>query len=213
MVETGGSPIIAAYQEAEEKLARKVIGSRKVMAVDCGCGAGRAFDYLSELAEKVIGIEINPNMSAEAERKSRAFHNVDVQHRSVQDVLGTLSVPYTPIAFVLQNTTGVIESGEKSFYHELGDFLRANSGELIISYVKAEGLPTWGLEFYQGLETLFGQYDPGKSDLNSGLYATDTGFTSRWHSEDSFSEVVEMLGMRVQTKLNEDYFFVGHLIA
>ena len=44
-----------------------------------------------------------------------------------------------------------------------------------------------------------------------GLFVSKTGYTSKWRSDEEILEIVEFLGMKVETEIRKDEFCILHL--
>jgi len=174
--------------------------------IDLGAGYGRVIPFLSSIARDVIAIEINPEMHRGLEQNASELPNV----RAIQGdflKLGEI-LPNDierPVFLILQNSLGTIEGGDG---HQVIDVVvneaAKRNGDLILALLRQPALRSWGLGMYGKLQPMVGNVDKEKSDFNRGIMVTDTGYTSKWWTDQDITNF-KKLGKVVRESTADEY--------
>ncbi len=199
---------LQAFMEQEQDFIRNVpdIGERSV--VDLGAGHGRVVPMLASAAKDVVAIEINPEMFPELERRSSQYDNVVAilgDFNNLSELLGDRQLS-RPLFLILQNSLGTVEGSYHQTLDAVSEAARASNGEILISFLRQQALADWGLSMYAKLESMVGTYDPEASDLGKGIFRTNTGYESKWWSDDDITGILGETGGHIQAEQASDYF-------
>ncbi len=183
------------YMKDEVSFIKSITDCNTKTFIELGAGYGRIIPYIINFIQKYIGVEINPQMYNELSRRSQLFKNVytiqgDITHINVLLKKSQFS---SPVIMILQNTLGALEGDIDVILFSLKKFFKINKGELIISALKTQKLPSFGLEFYQSIEPICGKYDPIKSNLDKGLFVSNTNYQSKWWTKNELIDILNFL--------------------
>lgn len=213
-VENGSDLGLQEYQIREiNYLTTKVEDPDKKTFIDVGAGYGRILPYLAKIAKRVIAVEIDNNLLGELQARTRKFPNCQVitgdgtylsQLLKSEDVL-------RPVIVSAQNTLGPWNGDRNTLIDEMRKMAEPREGELIISLFCREAIQDWGIPMYDSISGLLGHYDPQRSNLEEGIYITDTGYESYWFSAGEREEMKKRLGGRVIGELLDHKFHIFHI--
>ena len=154
----------------DDDMFRKIVAASRITPEDTvleiGAGLGVMTAMLSESAEKVIAVEVDPNLIDVLRENLRGKENIEILHQDILDadffeiagkvpgrkikVMG--NIPYnitSEILFHLLEHRSSIQSAVLLMQQEVAERLMADPG------TKAYGIPTVILSMYANLETLF----------------------------------------------------------
>lgn len=189
------------YMQKELEFIGRIPNAKNRTLIDLGAGYGRVENELSRLAREVIAIELLDDMYHELESRARALPNVTAVHANITNLEQSLEdfMFNEPVFLVLQNTLGVIEGDIQKFLSKLKAFAKANNGEIVLSLFRQEDFESWGSGVYTKAQKMIGSVDLSKSDVKKGLIRTETGYTSKWWTQ----EDVDKLSQRIEVKDEE----------
>ncbi|HVV66939.1 MAG TPA: class I SAM-dependent methyltransferase [Candidatus Saccharimonadales bacterium] len=196
LVEASENKGLQDYMEQEAEFITRTPDALHRTFVDLGAGHGRVISTLADTAHEVIAIEINPEMYAELERRSGNYKNVTVIAGDFNDLAGVLSgfELIRPVFLILQNTLGTVEGDYRKTLQSMRECAEHENGELVISLFRQEALATWGLAMYKAAASMVGNYDAGKSNLDEGIFCTDTSHMSKWWTDKDIKEILRQTG-------------------
>lgn len=210
LVEDIDDEYLQRFMADEKKFLAGISEMGKRTTVDLGAGYGRVVPYLSGISHNVVAIEINPDMFPELNRRSTEVQNVLAIEGDFLELESILPAELNdPVFLILQNSLGTIEGGD-----DYNDTLKAvvdvackTSGEIILSLLHQSELATWGVSMYGKLKDMVGAVDKAKSDFHKGILVTDTGYTSKWWTDEDIDKFRD-LGKVVREEKTDKYTFI-----
>lgn len=184
-----------SYMQKELEFIARIPDSRSRTFIDLGAGYGRLEDSLSKLAREVVAIELIDDMYQELDKRAERLPNVIATQADITNLEQSLKgfILNEPVFLVLQNTLGVIDGDIQNFLRQLKTYAKANNGEIVLSLFRQEDFENWGSGVYEKAEKMVGKVDFNKSDIKRGLITTNTGYTSKWWTQEDVD------------KLNQDF--------
>ncbi len=210
LVEDSTNQGLQAYMEAERHFLASVENARARTFVELGAGHGRALPLLASVAREAVCIELNQDMLAELRARSERHGNVTVIDGDVQELprlLEGLDL-VSPVVALLQNTLGTIEGDERRVLTAMKDVAAAADGDVILSLFRQSALPGWGMEMYEQLSEMIGEPDPARTDFRNGLFASSTGYVSKWWSDEEVQEMKAFFGGELVREVVDDAFVI-----
>lgn len=180
--------------------------------VDIGAGYGRVLPAISAIARNVVAIELNEDMFRELKARANAQGNSTAIFGDALDLGAILSScdVRRPVLLLLQNTLAVFNN-QSRLLAEMSRFAREKKGEIIISLFKQEALERTGVPMYATLQGMVGEPDFEKINYKEGIFASKTGYVSKWWKPEEREEIVRALGGSV-VKTYEGYnFWILHV--
>jgi SAM-dependent methyltransferase len=198
--------ILQRFMSAEHEFIRGVEDSEKRTFVDLGAGYGRVVPFLSFISRDVVAIEINPEMFRGLEETASKLPNVTAIKGDFLLIDRLLPQDLArPVFLILQNSLGTIEGGDGT---QLVDIVAREAakrnGSLVLALLRQPALRDWGVSMYGKLEPMVGKVDMDKSDFEEGLMVTDTGYTSKWWTDEDI-EGFKALGRVVREESTDEY--------
>lgn len=195
LVENIQLPEFNNYIKNEINFINSIDESKNKTFIEFGAGYGRIFPYIESQIKDYIGVEINPEMFSELEKRALNSEKMASIH---QDILNINNVHFPIknskcVVLLLQNTLGTIEGNLNLFLDELKIFSHKNKVELVISVLKAESMKSLGLDFYKKIENICGEIDVQKSDINNGVFVSQTGYESKWWKKKDIIKIISDL--------------------
>lgn len=209
-------PVLIRQMQQELDMISSIPDVKDKTLIDLGAGYGRVTKYLSQIARKVISIEINPLMFSELECTSNKFNNCKVINGDFLKLRQLLSFDdiHKPVFLVLQNTIGTIEGENFSdFLLELKACCQIYKGEVILTFFKQETLHEWGVGFYNSIGEMTGPIDIDKTIFEKGLFFSKTGYFSKWRSEQDIQNIIEILDCAVVNKVATREYCIIYLVC
>lgn len=212
LVENSRNDLLRSYMEAESLFVSRIESPGSKTFIDLGAGHGRATKLLAEISRNLISVEINPDMLVELRNRSSRFENSKVIEGDVRNIASILSGQdmSSPVFLLLQNTLPLID-GWAAFLSELRKTVQSLGGEVVLSLFRQGALESGGVEMYDSLREMVGTPLPEKCDFDAGLMVTDTGYTSKWWTDDEIRSVLDILGGRIADELKDDAFQIFRL--
>jgi len=213
LVEDSPNEGLQAYMEAEREFLASVEDASSRTFVELGAGHGRALSLFAEVARNAICVELNQDMLAELRARSERHGNVtvidgDVQH--LPHLLQGLDV-VAPVVALLQNTLGTIEGDDRRVLTAMRQVAKGAGGDVILSLFRQGALAGWGVEMYEQLSEMVGEPDPDRTDLRAGLFASRTGYVSKWWTDEEVEEMRAFFGGRSVREVVEPAFVILQL--
>lgn len=109
--------------------------------LDLGCGAGLDLLLASERvgdSGRVIGVDVNEDMLAIAEKRIREYNNIELRHGKIED----LPIDSSSVDWVISNCVINLSPEKQRAFNEIARVLKPN-GKMIVSDIVAENLPWW----------------------------------------------------------------------
>ncbi len=222
-VENSSNPSLQKYMAVEqEAITSGVKDAGSKTFVDIGAGNGRIEEAMSRVASKVVAIELNDDMFKGLCERTKLLPNVTPVHRNAHDlenILLEMGVQ-RPVLVLAQNTLAVIgdtcaDLDEMPEARRLLEEMRAvaerGGGEIVISLLKQEALESMGVAMYGTFKDMVGEPDFEKMDYGAGLFATKSGYQSKWWRPEEREEIKRILGGRVATVLDGANFWILHV--
>ncbi len=183
------------YMEEEVSFIKSIADCQTKTFIEVGAGYGRIIPHIINIIQKYIGVEINPKMYRKLSERAQVFKKVDAVQGDIThiNVLLKKSQFSSPVIMILQNTLGALEGDIDAILFSLKKFFKLNNGELVISALKTQKLPSFGLEFYKLIEPICGKYDPVKSNLEEGLFISETNYQSKWWTKNELIDILKFL--------------------
>jgi len=213
LVEDSPNKGLRAYMEAEREFLASVEDASSRTFVELGAGHGRAVPLFAEVARNAICVELNQDMLAELRARSERHGNVtvidgDVQH--LPHLLQGLDV-VAPVVALLQNTLGTIEGDDRRVLSAMKQVAKASGGDVILSLFRQGALAGWGMAMYEQLGEMIGEPDPDGTDFQAGVFASRTGYVSKWWTDEEVEEMAAFFGGQRVREVVEDAFVVLQL--
>lgn len=196
LVEDSPNEGLQAYMEAERQFLASVEDASAKTFVELGAGHGRAVPLLAAVARDAVCVELNQDMLAELRARSERHGNVTVIDGDVQELprlLDGLDV-VSPVVALLQNTLGTIEGDERKVLTAMKQVAKEAGGDVILSLFRQGALAGWGMRMYEQLSEMIGEPDPDRTDFRAGLFASRTGYVSKWWSDEEVEEMRAFFG-------------------
>src|SRR5579884_2646639 len=199
-VEHGTDPGLLEYQRIELKyLTTKIEYLQEKTFIDVGAGYGRILPHLAKLAKKFIAIERDSDLLDELQKRASHFPNCEIIEGdgTILSELLKDRVVGKPVIISPQNTLGPWIGDRNKAVDEMRKIAEAKRGEIVISLFCREAINDWGIPMYKSVAGLLGKYDPNLSDLENGIFKTDTGYESYWFSKEEREEIKRRLSGKV----------------
>jgi SAM-dependent methyltransferase len=216
LLELTNDQILRAHMAAELEIINSIEHPQEKTFIDLGAGYGRLTGHLAGIAKKVISVEINPAMLRQLRKVSQGVQNASV----IKGDFTRLSSILLPegieklVFLLMQNTLGTLEGANaEGVFLELNRIAKPTNGEIVISLFRQEALHDWGMQFYQGIQEMSGAPDLEKTDFLSGLFVSETGYTSKWRSKAEIESMIKTLEARVLHEIWSDQYCVLHLVV
>lgn len=212
-VENGSDQGLQEYQAREIKFVKdSVKNPEEKTFIDIGAGYGRVIPHFVPIAGKVIAIEIDDDLVSTLRTVAGQHPNTEVIVESGDKLASIVdSSVLKSVILSLQNTLGPWDGIRDTAIEAMRQVAEPRHGEIIISLFCRESLVDWGIPMYATVNTLLGNYDPEKSDIGSGLFATDTGYTSHWFSKSEREAIKKQLGGTLVNEIENHKFHIFHL--
>ena len=193
----------------EQKFISEVTNAKSRTFIDMGAGNGRVESFLSKISKNVIAIEINREMYAGLKARSADLKDVTAIEGDFFDLAGLLpSGTSRPVFLFLQNTLGTIEGGTaKQALAVAIDEAKQKNGGVILSVFRQFALKSWGLNMYGKITDMLGRQSPDKTVVEKGVFVTDTGYTSKWWTDEDIAGF-RTLGKVVREQSTDEYTFL-----
>jgi SAM-dependent methyltransferase len=205
LVEHTNDEILQRYMLEEQTFVSNVANPNDRSFVDLGAGNGRAELYLNKTAGDVVAIELNPDMYARLEERA---DELTVVRPTLGDFLQLTTVLpgfiHRPVFLMLQNTLGTLENGNAQQALAVVKQEATNRrGGLILSLLRQPALRSWGVSMYAAMAPMVGNLDMAKTDFDNGLVVTDTGYTSKWWTDNDIANLRSYGQVVRETATNE----------
>lgn len=214
LVENGSDAGLQAYQKAEiDYLTTKVKHREDKTFIDVGAGYGRILPHLSSVAKKVVAVEIDDNLEKTLVQCAKVLPNCEVVKgyaNQLSDLVKDLDIP-NPVVVSVQNCLGPWIGDRFAAVAEMRRVAERGKGEVIISLFRREAIKDWGLQMYDSVSGLLGEYDPRASDLENGIYITKTGYESYWFSKEEREEIKNRLRGKLVAEVIDSNFHIIHV--
>ncbi len=213
ITEKNPHPILAKNMQAELDIISSIKNSQDKTFIDLGAGHGRIVDDIASIADKLISIEINPDMLPELRKRSAKHQNAEVLVGDITK-LSKLLQDYSlsnPVFLILQNTLGTIEGSWKKVLEETRKIGVQEDGEVVLSFFRQEALKGWGMDLYDHVGKMTGKPDLEKTDFSKGIFVSQTGYKSKWRSKEEIEDIKEFFGGEVIEENWTDNWCVIHL--
>lgn len=212
-VENGSDLGLQEYQKQEiEYITTKIRNPNQKTFIDVGAGYGRILPYLAKIAKKVIAIELDENLHEELQKRASQFPNCIVLMKNGNDLSNLLPPDLeNPVILSMQNTLGSWVGDRNLAITEMRKVAEPKHREIIVSLFCREAIKDWGIPMYATVERLLGRYDPSASDLENGIYKTDTGYESYWFSTEEREEIKKKLGGNIIGEILDHKFHIFHI--
>lgn len=213
LVEKIDDQILQSHMKAEIEVVFKVKDSKNKTFIDLGAGHGRVLPDLVKIARNVISIDINPDMIAELERRTKMYKNATAIVGDVQELSKLLEKAdvKNPVLLLIQNTLGTIEGDYKKVLSEMKAVANKYKGEIIISLLRQEALKGWGMKMYSKISGMTGEPDLEKTDFEKGLFVSKTGYTSKWWNSAEIEKIKNYFGGKVVNEFLTPHFAIIHI--
>jgi SAM-dependent methyltransferase len=210
LVEDSPNEGLQAYMEAERQFLASVEDSSSRTFVELGAGHGRALPLFAEVARNAICVELNQDMLAELRVRSEQHRDVTVIDGDVQllpHLLQGLDL-VSPVVALLQNTLGTIEGDERRVLRAMKQVAKGAGGDVVLSLFRQGALADWGMEMYGQLSEMIGEPDPDRTDFRAGLFASRTGYVSKWWTDEEVEEMRAFFGGQLVREVVEPAFVI-----
>src|SRR3989344_6224151 len=201
--------ILQRFMREEQEFIAGVENAKTRTFVDLGAGYGRVVPFLSSIAHDVVAIEINPEMYTGLQQTATGLPNVKAIQGDFLKLDEILPSDISrPVFLILQNSLGTIEGGDGFQVVDLvaQEAARSN-GSLILALLRAPALRAWGVSMYGKLQPMVGNVDMTKSAFDKGLMITDTGYTSKWWTDEEINEF-RALGTVVREQSTDEFILL-----
>ncbi len=118
---------------------------------------------------------------------------------------------YTNLFLLCQNTLGVVEGDYKKLLKGLKKLGEKGKSEIIISVFNRKALKKYGVALYEKLKEMVGEIDLDESKLNDGVFTSQTGYVSKWWSNDEIKEVIRLMNAKIISEKETDEYTIYHL--
>lgn len=213
LIENTSDHVLQQHMQYELDEIVQTKNSSEKTFIDLGAGHGRILPTLANISKNVISIELNQKMLPELKKRTRQFDNAKV---IVGDIT-TLSVILKeedithPVLLLLQNTLGTIEGDWQNVLSEMKKVAKDHHGEIIISFFRAEALPTWGISaLYPSVSKMVGNPDLDKTDFRQGIFVSHTGYRSKWRSKAEIEKIKDFFQGKLLNEVWTDQFCILH---
>ncbi len=214
LVENIDDEIFQEFMNMENELITNIKNSKNKTFIDLGAGYGRLTPILKKIAGNIISIEINPEMLLELKRRNSRLNNAKTIEGDVSELSFLLKNQDVkkPVLLMVQNTIGVIEGGRnKKVLEEMKKIAKENNGEIIISFCRNEALRTWGIKVYNSIKKMSGEIDMDKTNFNTGIFVSKTGYISKWRNKKEIEEIKKFFEGKILHEIWTDNFCILHI--
>ncbi len=194
------------FMRDEEYYVESVPDGESKTFVDLGAGYGRTVPLLARVARDAIAVEVNPDMYEGLEEEAAKHSNVTAVQGDFLRLPDILPPELrNPVFLILRNSLGTIEGGDpQGALDVVTGEARERQGELVLGLFRQQALPGWGLDMYGAQESRIGRVDLERTDFENGLFVTDTGYTSKWWTDEDLDRM-RGLGHVFRGAMTEEY--------
>ncbi|MDE1828080.1 MAG: methyltransferase domain-containing protein [Candidatus Micrarchaeota archaeon] len=212
-VERIDDPIFQNYQKEEIRYIRRNIENPKQKTViEIGAGYGRGVKRLARIGKEVIGVELGDRMYDALKENVRNLNNVTVIHGDAAKLSSLVGNVESPAIVLLQNTVGIFGKDLNKILLEMKKVAEEGRGEIIISAFNSCSLRAWGVPIiYKKAQDVVGENDPEKTDYERGIFATKSGYVSKWWTPDEMRGMAELLGGKRRELCVNNYYQILHV--
>ncbi|KKP69358.1 MAG: hypothetical protein UR67_C0007G0063 [candidate division CPR3 bacterium GW2011_GWF2_35_18] len=215
LFEDWDDPVIKSHEKDEFKLIREIKNLEKKTIIDLGAGYGRILKTVSPLVKQIVGIDVNPEMFKELEKRANVYPNVTVLKEDVTYLSKLLKarniVVHKPLLLCLQNTLGTIEGDWQKVLQGMKKVGKKYQGEIILSLYRQQALRDWGLMTYYHGSTMNGEPDLSKCNFDKGWFESKTGYTSKWWTDEEIKKLQELLGGENLQEIKTAQYYIIYL--
>jgi len=182
LIEKSSFPPLQEFLNTELAVIKGVDNPREKTFIEIGAGYGRVIPQLSEIAKKVIAIELDKEMFNELRERGEKYPNVLVIEGDAQqlfNLLKNLDIQ-KPVLLSLCNTLGTLVGNSLEILSKMVKVAKDNKGEIIISIYTQESLKEYGIPMYNSTSALSGEPDLEKIDFQKGNFISKTGYQSHY---------------------------------
>jgi SAM-dependent methyltransferase len=201
------------YMQAERNAITKDIEDPGAKTfIDLGAGYGRVLPYVAPIARNVISIELNPDMFAELQKRSKKYQNsvaVLGDLNNLQELLSLQDV-VKPVFLLMQNSLGTLSFISPSkLLKKTGSIAKEYKGEFVISLFRQEALKDAEVDIYGSAKDIVGEPDLEKTDFKKGVFVSKTGYKSKWWSRSEIEEIkIALGGLVINEHIGKEYHIV-----
>lgn len=211
LVENINMPKFKSYIDKEiEYISNQISKSKDRTFIELGAGYGRIVPFIVGNIKNYIGVEINHEMFEGLDDYCQMYTNVESIYGNMihlNDLFKGRSLNNV-VVLLLQNTLGVVEGDLGKVKKALKKFFKYRNGDLIVSVLKSERLSDFGLEFYDNIKEISGNYDASKSDLENGVFITDSGYQSKWWKKEEVESFSKEIGGKIEDVYEGKEFYI-----
>ncbi len=213
LVERLQDPVLDRYMKDEFDFIREVIKQKKYHVIDLGAGYGRVISRIIKHTESITAIEIDDDMFDALEINQKHIENVKCLKEDITNLSSylKLSDSYTNLFLLCQNTLGVIEGDYKNLLKGLRELGENGKTEVIISVFNKNALKKYGVLLYEKLKEMVGEIDLNESKLNEGVFTSQTGYVSKWWSNEEMKQVISLMNAEIISEKETDEYTIYHL--
>lgn len=205
LVESISDEGLQEYMQAEKDFVANIPDASRRTLVDLGAGYGRVLDVMARSARNAIGVELNPDMLAELQRRAAQYPNVSAVGGYMQELPELLDREdvVSPVLLSLQNTLGTIEGDYEGVLNAMRSVAKEHGGAVVLSLFRQGGLRDWGVSMYEKISDMVGTPDLERIDFDAGLFVTTTGYTSTWWRDSDIEDLIDFFGGNVAREVWE----------
>ena len=202
---------IKEFINAELNCLSAIKNLKRRTVIDVGAGYGRTLPNIAPKVKNLIAVEINQAMFDELERRSQQYKNVTAIQGDANELTSLLKgIDVTsPILICFQNSLGTWEGDSTKAMAEMRNYAQQRNGDVIISVFLQKALRTKGIDLYTSISDLTGLPDLHTTDFEKGVFRSETGYVSRWRTDQEIKSISELLGGKVR-KIEGPYFTILH---
>ncbi|MDE1870167.1 MAG: methyltransferase domain-containing protein [Candidatus Micrarchaeota archaeon] len=198
------------YMHMELRYIKNVKQIENKTVVDLGAGYGRVEKKLSEIARKVIAVELDDVMFSTLRDKTKTLKNVSLVKGDVNKLSEFISGENL-VLISLQNSLGTWIGNRHEALKQIREVIERNKGEIIISLLNQKSLKGWGVDLiYSNVKEMVGEVDLARTNFEKGLFVSKTGYISKWYSRIEAEQISQEIGGTVISLLSTPYYHIIH---
>lgn len=212
-VERTTEPILNNYMDDEIHFIKNILKSDNYCVFELGSGYGRIIPAINKYSDFVTAIELDDNMYNELHLKNKYVDNVICLHEDITKLKQYVKLDSNKknVFLLCQNTLGVIEGDYNEMLENIREMSKDYHIEIIFSIFNKNALKSYGLELYKEIKKMVGDFDSSKSDLESGIFVSNTGYLSKWWSKNEMDQIIKSLNGSILSQKIDQIYSIYHV--
>lgn len=212
-VERTTEPILYHYMNDEIYFIKNILKTDNYNVFELGAGYGRIIPAIDIYSDLITAIELDDNMYNELHLKHKYVDNVICIHDDITKLKQYVKLESSKknIFLLCQNTLGVIDGDFNEMLENFREMSKDFHIEIIFSVFNENSLKSYGLGLYKVIQEMVGDIDPNKSDLEKGIFVSNTGYLSKWWSKNEIEQIIKSLNGSILSQKIDQVYSIYHV--